>query len=183
MSASLKHVTIAVILRLIFEPFQESPILGIHVDLSWSSPLGALHCIDSASIQVNVLSSEHHCFGDTQSRDSLQPRHVGSLPVFGMFAHITDDALCLLQRVRPLGVTVRVPPTAWLQEWWCIGMIPSLFDFAAAPGVNRTLIQDLSTCTFITRHENIHLSIRMLQQVGQGFSEKREPLKTQGIKI
>ena len=31
------------------------------------------------------------------------------------------------------------------------------FDFAAAPGVNRTLIQDLVTCTFITRHENILL--------------------------
>jgi len=31
------------------------------------------------------------------------------------------------------------------------------FDFAAAPGVNRTLIQDLSTCTFITRRENILL--------------------------
>ena len=31
------------------------------------------------------------------------------------------------------------------------------FDFAAAPGVNRTLIQDLSTCTYITRHENILL--------------------------
>jgi DNA replication protein DnaC len=31
------------------------------------------------------------------------------------------------------------------------------FDFAAAPGVNRTLIQDLATCTFITRHENILL--------------------------
>jgi len=31
------------------------------------------------------------------------------------------------------------------------------FDFAAAPSVNRTLIQDLSTCTFITRHENILL--------------------------
>jgi len=31
------------------------------------------------------------------------------------------------------------------------------FDFAAAPGVNRILIQDLSTCTFITRHENILL--------------------------
>jgi DNA replication protein DnaC len=29
------------------------------------------------------------------------------------------------------------------------------FDFAAAPGVNRMLIQDLATCTFITRHENI----------------------------
>jgi len=31
------------------------------------------------------------------------------------------------------------------------------FDFAAAPGVNRMLIQDLSTCTFIARHENILL--------------------------
>jgi len=31
------------------------------------------------------------------------------------------------------------------------------FDFLAAPGVNRTLIQDLSTCTFIPRHENILL--------------------------
>jgi len=31
------------------------------------------------------------------------------------------------------------------------------FDFAAALGVNRILIQDLSTCTFITRHENILL--------------------------
>jgi len=31
------------------------------------------------------------------------------------------------------------------------------FDFAAAPGVNRTLIQDLATCTFISRHENLLL--------------------------
>ena len=31
------------------------------------------------------------------------------------------------------------------------------FDYAAAPGVNRILIQDLSTCTYITRHENILL--------------------------
>lgn len=29
------------------------------------------------------------------------------------------------------------------------------FDFAAAPGLNRTLIQDLATCAFIPRHENI----------------------------
>jgi DNA replication protein DnaC len=29
------------------------------------------------------------------------------------------------------------------------------FDFAAAPGLNRALIQDLATCTFIPRHENI----------------------------
>lgn len=29
------------------------------------------------------------------------------------------------------------------------------FDFLAAPGVNRTLIQELATCAFIPRHENI----------------------------
>jgi DNA replication protein DnaC len=29
------------------------------------------------------------------------------------------------------------------------------FDFTAAPSVNRTLIQDLATCTFISRHENV----------------------------
>jgi DNA replication protein DnaC len=29
------------------------------------------------------------------------------------------------------------------------------FDFTAAPGVNRTLIQDLATCTFVARHENL----------------------------
>ena len=31
------------------------------------------------------------------------------------------------------------------------------FDFLAAPGINRTLIQDLATCAFIPRHENILL--------------------------
>jgi DNA replication protein DnaC len=31
------------------------------------------------------------------------------------------------------------------------------FDFAAAPGVNRTLIHELATCTFIARHENVLL--------------------------
>jgi DNA replication protein DnaC len=31
------------------------------------------------------------------------------------------------------------------------------FDFSAAPGINRTLIQDLATCTFISRHENVLL--------------------------
>jgi DNA replication protein DnaC len=31
------------------------------------------------------------------------------------------------------------------------------FDFLATPGVNRTLIQDLATCAFIPRHENILL--------------------------
>ena len=31
------------------------------------------------------------------------------------------------------------------------------FDFSAAAGVNRTLIQDLATCTFVPRHENVLL--------------------------
>ena len=31
------------------------------------------------------------------------------------------------------------------------------FDFAAAPGVQRSLVQDLATCAFLTRHENILL--------------------------
>lgn len=31
------------------------------------------------------------------------------------------------------------------------------FDFGATPGVNRPLIQDLSACAFITRHENVLL--------------------------
>ncbi len=29
------------------------------------------------------------------------------------------------------------------------------FDFSAAPGINRTLIQDLASCIFIQRHENL----------------------------
>jgi DNA replication protein DnaC len=29
------------------------------------------------------------------------------------------------------------------------------FDFAAAPGVNRTVIQELATCAFVPRHENV----------------------------
>ena len=33
----------------------------------------------------------------------------------------------------------------------------SRFDFLAAPGINRTLIQDLAACAFIPRHENILL--------------------------
>ena len=31
------------------------------------------------------------------------------------------------------------------------------FDFAAAPGINRSLIQDLATCAFVARHDNILL--------------------------
>nr|MBC8253170.1 ATP-binding protein [Ardenticatenia bacterium] len=31
------------------------------------------------------------------------------------------------------------------------------FDFSAAPAVNRSFIQDLTTCTFISRHENVLL--------------------------
>ena len=29
------------------------------------------------------------------------------------------------------------------------------FDFSAAPGINRILIQDLATCAFVQRHENL----------------------------
>ena len=29
------------------------------------------------------------------------------------------------------------------------------FDFSAAPGINRIWIQDLASCVFIQRHENI----------------------------
>jgi DNA replication protein DnaC len=32
------------------------------------------------------------------------------------------------------------------------------FDFTAAPGVNRPFIQDLASCAFITRHENLLLT-------------------------
>jgi len=31
------------------------------------------------------------------------------------------------------------------------------FDFAAAPGVNRTVMHELATCAFVARHENILL--------------------------
>jgi DNA replication protein DnaC len=31
------------------------------------------------------------------------------------------------------------------------------FDFTAAPGVNHTLIQELATCAFVARHENVLL--------------------------
>lgn len=31
------------------------------------------------------------------------------------------------------------------------------FDFSAAPGVNRLLIQELATCAFVARHENVLL--------------------------
>ncbi len=31
------------------------------------------------------------------------------------------------------------------------------FDFAAAPGVNRTWVQELATCAFVARHENVLL--------------------------
>ncbi len=31
------------------------------------------------------------------------------------------------------------------------------FDFAAAPSVNRSFIQDLATCAFVARHENVLL--------------------------
>ena len=33
----------------------------------------------------------------------------------------------------------------------------ALFDFAAAPGVNRTVVQELATCGFVARHESVLL--------------------------
>ena len=33
----------------------------------------------------------------------------------------------------------------------------ALFDFASAPGVNRTTVQELATCGFVARHENVLL--------------------------
>lgn len=52
------------------------------------------------------------------------------------------------------------------------------FDFAAAPGVNRTLIQDLATCTFITRHENVLLC----GPTGVGKSHLANALGIEGLK-
>ena len=33
----------------------------------------------------------------------------------------------------------------------------ALFDFAAAPAINRTVFQELGTCAFVARHENVLL--------------------------
>ena len=36
-----------------------------------------------------------------------------------------------------------------------LGKTLAHFNFSAAPGINRTLIQELATCTFLAHHENI----------------------------
>ena len=36
-----------------------------------------------------------------------------------------------------------------------LGKTLAHFNFAAAPGINRTLVQELATCAFLARHENI----------------------------
>jgi len=52
------------------------------------------------------------------------------------------------------------------------------FDFAAAPGVNRIFIQDLATCTFITRHENL----LMCGPTGTGKSHLANGLAIEALK-
>ena len=52
------------------------------------------------------------------------------------------------------------------------------FDFAAAPGVNRILIQDLATCTFIARHENV----LFCGPTGVGKSHLANALGIEGLK-
>jgi DNA replication protein DnaC len=52
------------------------------------------------------------------------------------------------------------------------------FDFAAAPSLNRTLIQDWATCAFIPRHENILLC----GPTGVGKSHLANALALEAIK-
>jgi DNA replication protein DnaC len=52
------------------------------------------------------------------------------------------------------------------------------FDFAAAPGVNRTLIHDLATGTFVARHENI----LMCGPTGVGKSHLANALAIEALK-
>lgn len=52
------------------------------------------------------------------------------------------------------------------------------FDFAAAPGINRSLIQDLATCAFVARHDNILLC----GPTGVGKSHLANALACEAIK-
>jgi len=52
------------------------------------------------------------------------------------------------------------------------------FDFMAAPGINRTLIQDLASCLFIQRHENL----LMCGPTGVGKSHLANAIAIEAIK-
>ena len=52
------------------------------------------------------------------------------------------------------------------------------FDFSTAPGINRTLIQDLASCVFIQRHENI----LMCGPSGVGKSHLAQGLALEALK-
>lgn len=52
------------------------------------------------------------------------------------------------------------------------------FDFLAAPGINRTLIQDLASCLFIQRHENL----LMCGPTGVGKSHLANAIAIEAIK-
>lgn len=52
------------------------------------------------------------------------------------------------------------------------------FDFLAAPGVNRMYVQDLATCAFVARHENV----LMCGPTGVGKSHLANALAIQAMK-